>query len=245
MKPSNTRKATAPMTTSEMEWSEILTSNGLSLTYEPGTRKATKPDYFFKLNSGATVYSEVKECKPNDLDREVLSGHRLGFWGAREGRDEERPNGRVDRTGWGGHFLKAVTQLTAASQSGLQTLVVFRSYSLTADLDGIDILLFLFGHNYRRTSEGRFRIESEKWGHDKMPLPMVSFTEFANVSGLIYLKGKEFRLFANPLARVQLDSQSFAFLAGCLQVSELEFASTFHAIWRTWEPGHVRMICDP
>jgi hypothetical protein len=109
---------------------------------------------------------------------------------------------------------------------------VFRSYSLTANLDGTDILLFLFGYNCRRISEDRFRIEREKWGNDSMPLPMVTFPEFANVSGLIYLKDSEFRLFTNPLARVQIDSSSFASLDGCLRVLELDFATTFHAIWR-------------
>ncbi len=245
MKSRNSVKSNASMTTSEIEWSEILTLNGLNFAYEPGPRNGTKPDYSFQLGHGDTVYSEVKECKPNDLDHEVLSGHRSGFWGAREGRNEVRPTGRVDRTGWGGHFLKAAKQLQGASQSGHQTLIVFRSYSLTADLDATDILLFLFGYHYRRISDCRFRIEREKWGDDDMPLPMVSFAEFANVSGLAYLKDKAFRLFANPLANVQLDSQSFACLAGCSQVSELDFASTFHAVWRVWEPGYRRLTCDP
>jgi hypothetical protein len=134
--------------------------------------------------------------------------------------------------------------MAAASQDGFQTLVVFRSYSLTADLDGTDILLFLFGYNYRRTSATSFRLESEKWGNDYMPRPMASFDEFANVSGLVYLRGQEFRLFANPLARVLLNSQSFECLAGCNQVSELDFASTYHAVWRNWEPGYIRLTYD-
>jgi hypothetical protein len=134
--------------------------------------------------------------------------------------------------------------LEAASQDGFQTLVVFRSYSLTADFDGTDILLFLFGYHYRRTSATSFRIECEKWGDGYRPLPMASFDQFTNVSGLVYLKGQEFRLFANPLARVPLNSQSFACLAGCNQVSELDFASTYHAVWRNWEPGYTRLACD-
>lgn len=241
---SNGMNATSAMTPSETEWSKVLALNGLNFTYEPGDRNATKPDFRFQLSCGTTVFSEVKECTPNELDRDVLSGHRLGFWGAREGRDQQRPSGRVDRTGWGGHFLKAAKQMAAASQDGFQTLVVFRSYSLTADFDGTDILLFLFGYHYRRTSATSFRIECEKWGDGYRPLPMASFDQFTNVSGLVYLKGQEFRLFANPLARVPLNSQSFACLAGCNQVSELDFASTYHAVWRNWEPGYTRLACD-
>lgn len=234
-----------PMTKSEIEWAQVLDRNGLEYQYEPGAKRKMKPDFSFNLGNGATVHSEVKECRPNNLDEEVLSGQRGGFWGAREGRAEVRPDGRIDRTGWGGHFLKAAKQLEAASLNGLQTLVVFRSYSLTADLDGTDILLFLFGDNCKKLSEGHFRIEREKWGSDESPLPMVAFPEFANVGAVAYLKDSEFELFVNPLSRVQIDSSAFANMAGCERILELDFATTFHAIWRKWEPGHVRMTSDP
>ena len=225
------------MTESEATFDRFLRESGIVPRYESGPKKEQKVDFDFDIGEN-TVFAEVKEVRLNKLDQRITSGQQAGWWGAREGERVVRDSGRIDHTGWGGHFRKAVEQLKKASEENNQTLVVFQSFSLSADMDSTDIALFLFGHHYQ-IAGGEFYVFRDRW--DSKTPPMISYSGFENVSGLAYVRNDHFHVYANPFARVPLEAKTFVDLDRCKGVLEFSSLTRFHGDWVTWEPGFMRL----
>ena len=228
------------MNKSEKNFERILHNSGITPRYESGPNNKLAADFDFDLGE-STIYAEVKELQHNKVDERICSRQQRSWFGAREGKASVTRSGKSRQTGLGGHVIKAMEQLEKPCLDGHQTLVVIESFSLTGSMDSTDIALFMFGHNYRITDRHMVAF-SDQW--PKETPPMIAFEGFRNISALAYIRNDKFTVYANPFARVQLDSSAIQGISGCRDVYEFEVWAPFNADWTEWTPGFERLTAS-